>query len=120
MLPALLTVIEQLEGLRWTSGRSDSCETPGPEGNLFSRRLILRPPWEMSVKPLRFSELAMRFAAATALLGVAGLAVTAPAQTPPAPAITRTVVAGTKLTSLDNTPVYFRAVSVASPASSPA
>jgi len=67
----------------------------------------------MSVKPLRFSELAMRFAAATALLGVVGLAVTAPAQTPPAvPAIARTVVAGTKLPSLGATPLYFRAVSV--------
>ena len=31
-----LTVIEQLEGLSWACGRSDSCETPGPEGNLFS------------------------------------------------------------------------------------
>ena len=49
----------------------------------------------------------MRFAAATALLGVAFLAVTAPAQTPPAaPAITRTVVAGTKLPSLGDTPLY--------------
>jgi hypothetical protein len=37
----------------------------------------------MSVKPLRFSELAMRFAIATALLGVAGLTVVAVAQTPP-------------------------------------
>ena len=27
---------QQLEGLSWASGRSDSCETPGPEGNLFS------------------------------------------------------------------------------------
>jgi len=67
----------------------------------------------MSVKPLRFSELAMRFAAATALLGVAGLAGTAPAQTPPAaPAITRTVVAGTKLPSLGDAPLYFRVVIV--------
>ena len=58
----------------------------------------------------------MRFATATALLGVAGLTVVAAAQTPPAaPAIARTVVAGTKLTSLDNTPVYFRAVSVSIP-----
>jgi quercetin dioxygenase-like cupin family protein len=57
-----------------------------------------------------------RFAIAIALLGVTGLAVTAPAQTPPAaPAITRTVVAGTKLASLDNTPLYFRAVSVSIP-----
>jgi hypothetical protein len=47
---------------------------------------------------------------------MAGLAVAAGAQTPPAaPAITRTVVAGTKLTSFDNTPVYFRAVSVSIP-----
>ena len=59
-----------------------------------------------------------RFAIAIGLLGVAGLAVTAPAQTPPAaPAITRTVVAGTKLASLDNTPVYFKAVSVSIPPS---
>jgi hypothetical protein len=54
-----------------------------------------------------------RFAIVIGLFGMAGLAVAAAAQTPPAaPAITRTVVAGTKLTSLDNTPVYFRAVSV--------
>ena len=59
-----------------------------------------------------------RFAIAIGLLGVAGLAVTAPAQTPPAaPAITRTVVAGTKLASLDNTPLYFKAVSVSIPPS---
>jgi hypothetical protein len=59
-----------------------------------------------------------RFAIAIGLLGVAGLAVTAPAQTPPAaPAITPTVVAGTKLASLDNTPVYFKAVSVSIPPS---
>ena len=57
-----------------------------------------------------------RFAIAIGLLGLAGLAVTAPAQTPPAaPAITRTMVAGTKLASLDNTPLYFRAVSVSIP-----
>jgi hypothetical protein len=57
-----------------------------------------------------------RFAIAIGLLGVAGLAVTAPAQTPPAaPAITRTVVAGTKLASLGNTPLYFKAVSVSIP-----
>ena len=55
----------------------------------------------------------MRFATATALLGVAGLTVVAAAQTPPAaPAIARTVVTGTKLPSLGNTPLYFRAVSV--------
>jgi hypothetical protein len=47
---------------------------------------------------------------------VAGLAVTTAAQTPPtAPAITRAVVTGTKLASLDNTPLYFRAVSVSIP-----
>ncbi|HEX3522593.1 MAG TPA: hypothetical protein VHT52_10970 [Stellaceae bacterium] len=47
---------------------------------------------------------------------MAGLTVTAPAQTPPAaPAIARTMVAGTKLASLDNTPLYFRAVSVSIP-----
>ena len=67
----------------------------------------------MSVKPLRFSELAT---AATALLGVAGLTVVAAAQTPPtAPAIARTVVAGTKLPSLGDTPLYFRVVSVSIP-----
>ena len=58
----------------------------------------------------------MRFATATALLGVAGLTVVAVAQTPPAaPAIARTVVAGTKLPSLDDTPLYFRVVSVSIP-----
>jgi quercetin dioxygenase-like cupin family protein len=58
----------------------------------------------------------MRFATATALLGVAGLAVVAAAQTPPAaPAIARTVVAGTKLPSLGDTPLYFRVVSVSIP-----
>ena len=57
-----------------------------------------------------------RFAIAIGLLGVAGLTVTAPAQTPPAaPAIARTVVAGTKLASLGNTPLYFRVVSVSIP-----
>src|SRR5690242_6192148 len=57
-----------------------------------------------------------RFAIAIGLFGVAALAVSAPAQTPPtAPAITRTVVAGTKLASLGNTPLYFRAVSVSIP-----
>src|ERR1700682_1493336 len=55
----------------------------------------------------------MRFVAAPALLGVAGLTVVAAAQTPPAaPAIARTVVAGTKLPSLGDTPLYFRVVSV--------
>jgi quercetin dioxygenase-like cupin family protein len=54
-----------------------------------------------------------RFAIAIGLLGLAGVAITAAAQTPPAaPAIARTVVAGTKLASLGNTPLYFRAVSV--------
>src|SRR5271169_4861871 len=97
----------------WASGRSDPCGTPGEEVNLLSRRSILRPTWEMSVKPLRSSEVAMRSAIATALLGVAGLTVAAAAQTPPAaPAIARTVVAGTKLPSLGNTPLYFRAMSV--------
>ena len=58
----------------------------------------------------------MRFAIATALLGVAGLIVAAAAQTPPAaPAIVRTVVAGTKLPSLGDRPLYFRAVSVSIP-----
>jgi quercetin dioxygenase-like cupin family protein len=58
-----------------------------------------------------------RFAIAIGLLAVAGLAVSAPAQTPPAaPAIARTVVAGTKLASLDNTPLYFKAASVSIPA----
>jgi hypothetical protein len=57
-----------------------------------------------------------RFAIVIGLFWMAGLAVAAAAQTPPAaPAITRTVVAGTKLTSLDNTPVYFRTVSVSIP-----
>jgi quercetin dioxygenase-like cupin family protein len=70
----------------------------------------------MSVKPLRSSELAMRFITATALLGTAGLTVAAAAQTPPAaPAIIRTVVAGTKLPSLGGTPLYFRAVSLSIP-----
>src|ERR1700731_1101598 len=59
----------------------------------------------------------MRFAIATALLGVVGLTVAAAAQTPPAaPAIARTVVAGIKLPSLGNTPLYFKAVSVSIPA----
>jgi quercetin dioxygenase-like cupin family protein len=58
----------------------------------------------------------MRFAIAIVLLGV-GLTVAAAAQTPPAaPAITRTVVAGTKLPSLGNTSLYFRAASVSIPA----
>jgi quercetin dioxygenase-like cupin family protein len=58
----------------------------------------------------------LRFTIAIVLLGVAGLTVAAPAQTPPAaPAITRTVVAGTKLASLGTAPLYFRAVSVLIP-----
>ena len=58
----------------------------------------------------------MHFAIATALVGVAALTVAAAAQTSPtAPAITRTVVAGTKLASLGNAPLYFRAVSVSIP-----
>ena len=58
----------------------------------------------------------MRFAIATALAGVTALTLAAAAQTPPAaPAIARTVVAGTKLPSLGNTPLYLRAVSVSIP-----
>ena len=58
----------------------------------------------------------MRFAIATALAGVTALTLAAAAQTPPAaPAIARTVVAGTKLPSLGNAPLYFRAVSVSIP-----
>jgi quercetin dioxygenase-like cupin family protein len=58
----------------------------------------------------------MRIATATALLGLASLTVAATAQTPPAaPAVTRTVVAGTKLLSLGDTPLYFRAESVSIP-----
>jgi hypothetical protein len=57
----------------------------------------------------------MRFAIATALAGVTTITLAAAAQTPPAPAIARTVVAGAKLPSLGNTPLYFRAVSVSIP-----
>jgi len=58
----------------------------------------------------------MRFITATSLLGEAGLTFAATAQTPPAaPAIARTVVAGTKLHSVGGTPLYFRAVSVSIP-----
>jgi len=58
----------------------------------------------------------MRFAIATALAGVTAMTLAAAAQTPPAaPAIARTVVAGTKLPSLGTTPLYFRAVSVSIP-----
>ena len=57
----------------------------------------------------------MRFAIAT-LVGVTALTVAAAAQTPPAaPAIARTVVAGTKLPSLGSAPLYFRAVRVSIP-----
>ena len=56
------------------------------------------------------------FAIAIGLLGVVGLAISASAQTPPAAsAIARTVVAGTKLASLGDTPLYFRAVSISIP-----
>jgi len=52
----------------------------------------------------------MRFITVTALLGAAGLTVAAAAQTAPtAQAIARTVVAGTKLPSLGDAPLYFRA-----------
>ena len=58
----------------------------------------------------------MRFAIAAALVGVMALTFAAAAQTPPAaPAIARTVVAGTKLPSLGNAPLYFRAVRVSIP-----
>ena len=58
----------------------------------------------------------MRFAIATTLVGVAALTFAAAAQAPPvAPAIARTIVAGTKLPSLGNAPLYFRAVSVSIP-----
>jgi quercetin dioxygenase-like cupin family protein len=70
---------------------------------------------EIQFKPLRSSEVTMRFAIATTLV-VAALTVAAAAQTPPAaPAIARTVVAGTKLASLGNAPLYFRAASVSIP-----
>ena len=58
----------------------------------------------------------MRFAIAIALVGVAALTVTAAAQTPPAaPAIARTVVAGARMPSLGNAPLYFKAVRVSIP-----
>jgi quercetin dioxygenase-like cupin family protein len=57
----------------------------------------------------------MRLAIATVLAGVVASGAAA-AQTPPAaPAIARTVVAGTKLSSLGNAPLYFRAVIVSIP-----
>src|SRR2546423_13827180 len=47
------------------------------------------------------------------LLGVLTLAVSASAQTTPAPsAITRTVIAATKLPTVTDVPLYFRAVGV--------
>jgi quercetin dioxygenase-like cupin family protein len=63
---------------------------------------------------MRFSlEAAMRWAFVIAFLEVAGLIAGAAAQTPPSPpAIVRTVVAATKLPSLDDAPLYFKAVSV--------
>ena len=58
----------------------------------------------------------MRFAIAIALAGVTALTVTAAAQTPPAaPAIARTVVAGARMPSLGNAPLYFKAVRVSIP-----
>jgi quercetin dioxygenase-like cupin family protein len=58
----------------------------------------------------------MRFAFVIASLAVAGLIAGAAAQTPPAPpAIARTVVAATKLPSLGDAPLYFKAVSVSIP-----
>ena len=50
------------------------------------------------------------------LLGAVALAASATAQTPPAPsAITRTVVAATKLPTVTDVPLYFRAVGVTLP-----
>jgi quercetin dioxygenase-like cupin family protein len=50
---------------------------------------------------------------AMALLAITALALSASAQTaPPAPAITRTVVAATKLPSVVETPLYFKAMRV--------
>jgi len=47
------------------------------------------------------------------LLGAVALATSATAQTPPAPpAITRTVVAATKLPTVTDAPLHFRAVSI--------
>ncbi|MGA8758502.1 MAG: hypothetical protein WB611_19695, partial [Stellaceae bacterium] len=71
---------------------------------------------EIQFKPLRSSEVTMRFAIATTLVGVAALTFAAAAQAPPVvPAIARTIVAGTKLPSLGNASLYFRAVSVSIP-----
>ena len=50
------------------------------------------------------------------LIGAVALATSADAQsTPPPPAITRTVIATTKLPSVTEVPLYFRAVSVTLP-----
>jgi len=58
----------------------------------------------------------MRFAFVITSLAVAGLIAGAAAQTPPAPpAIVRAVVAATKLPSLGDAPLYFKAVSVSIP-----
>jgi quercetin dioxygenase-like cupin family protein len=59
----------------------------------------------------------MRFATRMiALAGAAGLTLSAAAQTPPAaPAVVRTVVAGTKVSGLDATPLYFKALAVTIP-----
>ena len=47
------------------------------------------------------------------LIGAVALVTSADAQsTPPPPAITRTVIAATKLPSVTDVPLYFRAVSV--------
>ena len=52
------------------------------------------------------------------LIGAVALATSADAQsTPPPPAITRTVIAATKLPSVTEVPLYFRAVSVTLPPS---
>lgn len=71
----------------------------------------------MSLSPLRFSsEAAMRFAFVITFLVAAGPIADAVAQTPPAPpAVVRTVVAATKLPSLGDTPLYFKAASVSIP-----
>ena len=54
--------------------------------------------------------------AVTLLIGAVALATSADAQsTPPPPAITRTAIAATKLPSVTEVPLYFRAVSVTLP-----
>jgi quercetin dioxygenase-like cupin family protein len=92
------------------AGRLDRCLTSSPGGRF--RGLL-----GMSLPPLRFSsEAAMRFAFVITFLVAAGLIAEAAAQTPPAPpAIVRTVVAATKLPSLGEAPLYFKAVSVSIP-----